>query len=111
MIRHGSMPGWERCILRGYPKSQASPPPVFCRKAKVDVPFAKAQMNAPVLVEATLLGDYERYLATKPAHTRDAYLHDVATLRALVGEVPLAGLSPVDLRRFLATLHGRGISG
>ena len=68
-------------------------------------------MNAPVLVEATLLEDYERYLATKPAHTRDAYLHDVATLRALAGEAPLAGLSPVDLRRFLATLHGRGISG
>jgi integrase/recombinase XerC len=68
-------------------------------------------MNAPVLVEATLLEDYERYLATKPAHTRDAYLHDVATLRALAGEVPLAGLSSADLRRFLATLHGRGISG
>jgi integrase/recombinase XerC len=68
-------------------------------------------MNAPLLVEATLLEDYERYLATKPAHTRDAYLHDVATLRALAGEAPLAGLCPVDLRRFLATLHGRGISG
>ena len=68
-------------------------------------------MNAPVLVEATLLEDYERYLATKPAHTRDAYLHDVATLRALAEEAPLAGLSPADLRRFLATLHGRGISG
>jgi integrase/recombinase XerC len=68
-------------------------------------------MNAPVLVEATLLEHYERYLATKPAHTRDAYLHDVATLRALAEEAPLAGLSPADLRRFLATLHGRGISG
>ncbi|HVS57122.1 MAG TPA: tyrosine-type recombinase/integrase, partial [Casimicrobiaceae bacterium] len=68
-------------------------------------------MKAPARVDATLLDDYERYLATRPAHTRDAYLRDVATLKALAGEAPLAGLSPADLRRFLATLHGRGISG
>jgi integrase/recombinase XerC len=75
------------------------------------VPLAKAQMNAPARVQATLLDDFERYLATRPAHTRNAYLRDVATLKALAGEAPLAGLSPADLRRFLATLHGRGISG
>jgi integrase/recombinase XerC len=68
-------------------------------------------MNAPARVDATLFDDYERYLATRPAHTRDAYLRDVATLKALAGEAPLAGLSPADLRRFLAMLHGRGISG
>jgi integrase/recombinase XerC len=68
-------------------------------------------MNAPARVHATLLDDYERYLATRPAHTRDAYLRDVATLKALAGDVPLSGLSSADLRRFLATLHGRGISG
>jgi integrase/recombinase XerC len=68
-------------------------------------------MNAPARMEATLLDDYERYLATRPAHTRNAYLRDVATLKALAGEAPLAGLSPADLRRFLAMLHGRGISG
>jgi integrase/recombinase XerC len=67
-------------------------------------------MNTPAR-EAALLDDYERYLATRPAHTRDAYLRDVATLKALAGETPLAGLSPADLRRFLAMLHGRGISG
>ena len=75
------------------------------------MPFAKTQMNAPARVDATLLDDYERYLATRPAHTRDAYLRDVATLKALAGEAPLAGLSSADLRRSLATLHGRGISG
>ena len=68
-------------------------------------------MNAPARMEATLLDDYERYLATRPAHTRNAYLRDVATLKALAGETSLAGLSPADLRRFLAMLHGRGISG
>jgi integrase/recombinase XerC len=68
-------------------------------------------MNAPARMEATLLDDYERYLATRPTHTRNAYLRDVATLKALAGEAPLAGLSPADLRRFLAMLHGRGISG
>jgi integrase/recombinase XerC len=68
-------------------------------------------MNAPARVDATLLDDYEHYLGTRPAHTRNAYLRDVATLKTLAGEAPLAGLSPADLRRFLATLHGRGISG
>jgi integrase/recombinase XerC len=68
-------------------------------------------MNAPARANATLLDAYGRYLATKPAHTRDAYLRDIATLQALAGEAPLAGLSSADLRRFLATLHGRGISG
>ena len=68
-------------------------------------------MNAPARVDATLLDDYERYLGTRPAHTRNAYLRDVATLKTLAGEASLAGLSPADLRRFLATLHGRGISG
>ena len=62
-------------------------------------------------MNATLLDDYERYLGTRPAHTRNAYLRDVATLKTLAGEASLAGLSPADLRRFLATLHGRGISG
>ena len=68
-------------------------------------------MNAPARVNATLLDDYERYLGTRPAHTRNAYLRDVATLKTLAGEASLAGLSPADLRRFLATLHGLGISG
>src|ERR1700681_148895 len=68
-------------------------------------------MNAPARVDATLLDDYERYPATRPAHTREAYLRDIATLKALAGEAPLAGLSSAHLRRFLATLHGRGISG
>jgi len=68
-------------------------------------------MNAPVRGDATLLDVYERALATRPAHTRDAYLRDLAMLVALAGEAPLAKLSTADLRRFLATMHGRGLSG
>jgi site-specific recombinase XerC len=68
-------------------------------------------MNTPARVDAALLDAYERYLATRPAHTRDAYLRDIAALKALAGEAPLADLSSADVRRFLATLHGRGLSG
>src|SRR6202165_3361464 len=75
------------------------------------MPFAEAPMKMPTRVDTTLLDAYERFLATRPAHTRDAYLRDIATLKALAGEAPLAELSSADLRRFLATLHGRGLSG
>jgi integrase/recombinase XerC len=62
-------------------------------------------------MDAALLDAYERSLASRPPHTRDAYLRDVAALKSLAGEAPLTGLSPADLRRFLATLHGRGLTG
>jgi integrase/recombinase XerC len=68
-------------------------------------------MSSPSRLDATLLDAYGQSLATRPAHTRNAYLSDVATLKTLAGEAPLAGLSAADLRRFLATLHGRGLSG
>ncbi len=68
-------------------------------------------MSLPARANATTLDSFARYLAIRPAHTRDAYLRDVATLAALAGDAPLCTLSPVDVRRFLATLHGRGISG
>jgi integrase/recombinase XerC len=68
-------------------------------------------MKSPTRADATLLDAYTRYLATRPAHTRDAYLRDVATLAALAGDAPLSTLSTVDVRHFLATLHGRGLSG
>ncbi len=68
-------------------------------------------MNAPTRAGATTLDAYARHLATRPAHTRDAYLRDIATLTALAGDMPLSSVSSADLRRFLATLHGRGLSG
>jgi integrase/recombinase XerC len=68
-------------------------------------------MNTAARVDAALLDSYQRYLGTRAAHTRDAYLRDIAMLKTLAGDSPLAGLSSADLRRFLATLHGRGLSG
>jgi integrase/recombinase XerC len=54
---------------------------------------------------------FERHLSTRPAHTRSAYRRDVRMLQELAGDLPLAKLSPAELRRFLAMLHARGLSG
>ncbi len=47
----------------------------------------------------------------RPAHTRTAYVSDVAALARLCGEAPLARVTTPELRRYLAVLHGRGLSG
>ncbi|MEP6996136.1 MAG: tyrosine recombinase XerC [Betaproteobacteria bacterium] len=73
--------------------SRASPPPL--RAAAGDA----------------LISAFERHLATRPAHTRNAYCRDVRILQQLAGGAPLAKLSPAELRRFLAMLHARGLSG
>ena len=54
---------------------------------------------------------FAQSLAGRPAHTRAAYFRDASLLVAAAGESALGGLSPRDVRRFLATLHGRGLSG
>jgi integrase/recombinase XerC len=61
--------------------------------------------------DAALLDAFARHLATLPVHTREAYRRDVAILKALAGKAPLTALSPATVRRFLGTLHGRGLSG
>ena len=58
-----------------------------------------------------LVRAYAEHLATRPARTRETYLRDVEVLRTLAGDAPLARLQPATLRRFLATLHARGLSG
>jgi len=58
-----------------------------------------------------LLAAFAMHLATRPAHTRSAYLRDVGQLVSLAGQTPLQNLSRAQLARFLATLHGRGLSG
>ncbi len=68
-------------------------------------PPAIAPANAAHLVA------YAEHLAARPANTRAAYLRDVHALAALAGPADVAGLSSRELRRFLATLHGRGMSG
>lgn len=60
--------------------------------------------------EAHLAAFGER-LRSRPLHTRSAYLRDATVLAALAGETDLARLRAPELRRFLATVHGRGLSG
>jgi site-specific recombinase XerC len=60
---------------------------------------------------AALLDAFAAHLATRPAHTRDAYLGDLRQLAADAGDTPLPALTRAQLARALATLHGRGLSG
>jgi integrase/recombinase XerC len=62
-------------------------------------------------VHLPLYGAFARHLATRPAHTRAAYLRDVAQLLALAEDVAPQALSRAQVARFLASLHGRGLSG
>lgn len=50
---------------------------------------------------------HERRLAQ---HTLSAYARDGAVLQSLAGERPLASLVGQDIRRFIAALHGKGLS-
>ena len=74
-------------------------------------------MSKPPLVAAiskghgALLDAFALSLATRPAHTRNAYLRDVARLFSMAGETPPQKLTRPMLMRFVATLHGRGLSG
>jgi integrase/recombinase XerC len=60
---------------------------------------------------AAHLAAFDEHLTARPAHTRSAYLRDASTLAALAGDADIALLASRELRRFLATLHGRGLSG
>jgi integrase/recombinase XerC len=60
---------------------------------------------------AAWLEAFATHLAARPRHTREAYLHDATVLARLAGDVDLAALAAPQLRRFLATLHGRGLGG
>ena len=60
---------------------------------------------------AELFDAFAMHLASRPPHTRDAYLRDVAQLFSMAAEAPIAGLDRQQLMRFIATLHGRGLSG
>jgi integrase/recombinase XerC len=68
----------------------------------------------PVAVSAAnaaLLEAFAASMAGRPVHTRSAYLRDATALATLAGDASLAKLTAPQLRRFLATLHGRGLSG
>jgi integrase/recombinase XerC len=65
----------------------------------------------PSGADTALLEAFARHLATLPVRTREAYRRDVAVLKELAGATPLTALSPATVRRFLGSLHGRGLSG
>ena len=60
---------------------------------------------------AVLLEAFALHLATRAAHTRSAYVRDARRLCALAGAKSVRGLTRGELARFLATLHGGGLSG
>ena len=57
------------------------------------------------------LAAFAASLAGRSANTRAAYLRDARVLAVLAGAADLGSLGSRELRRFLATLHGRGLSG
>lgn len=67
--------------------------------------------TTPSGVDAALLEAFARHLATLPVRTREAYRRDVGVLKRLAGQVSLTAVSPAMLRRFLGSLHARGLSG
>ncbi len=72
---------------------------------------AKETARAPLAANRALVELFDQHLATRPGHTRAAYLRDVGTLATLAGDTPLTDLDAAALRRGLATLHAGGLSG
>ena len=60
---------------------------------------------------AAVLDAFAAYLAPRTPHTRTAYLRDVAQLFGFAGTTPVTRLERPQLMRFVAALHGRGLSG
>lgn len=73
----------------------------------------QAPGSANVISEANaaLIDAFALHLATRATHTRAAYLRDAGKLCALCGEKSVKVLMRAELARFLATLHGGGLSG
>ena len=60
---------------------------------------------------AAALDAFATHLNSRALHTRNAYVRDVAQLCELAGHASVVGLARPQLMRFVATLHGRGLSG
>lgn len=70
-----------------------------------------ARASGSAAARTALFDAFALHLAARPAHTRSAYLRDVAQLLAMAGDVPAQKLTRPMLMRFVAALHGRGLSG
>jgi integrase/recombinase XerC len=72
--------------------------------------------SSPPCVSTRSPSAVERYLAhlrnerRLSPHTVEAYRRDAALLQSLTGERSIEGARSADIRRFVATLHGRGLS-
>src|SRR6185437_13189687 len=68
---------------------------------------APPETSTPKLLAANAahLAAFETALASRPLHTRSAYLADARALALLAGEHDVAQLAARDVRRHLATLH------
>ena len=55
--------------------------------------------------------DELRHQRRASPRTVEGYGHDIGLLLGMAGEVPLDALRVHDIRRFVAQLHGRGLSG
>ncbi len=67
----------------------------------------------PATAPTSALGRYLSHLANGrrlAAHTVTAYRRDGELLERLAGERAVASLGPQDIRRFIATLHARGLA-
>ena len=60
---------------------------------------------------AAMLDAFATHVAPRPLHTRNAYVRDVAQLCELAADASVTSLARPQLMRFIATLHGRGLSG
>jgi len=60
---------------------------------------------------AAMLDAFATHVASRPLHTRNAYVRDVAQLCELAADASVTSLARPQLMRFIATLHGRGLSG
>jgi integrase/recombinase XerC len=55
--------------------------------------------------------DYLTFERGLSVHTRENYARDIRLLLTLAADQPLDSLQPQHIRRFIATLHGRGLGG
>jgi len=72
------------------------------------------QQAAPAGAARRLLEGYLSHLAHErrlSAHTASGYARDIGALIALAGATPLERLQTHEVRRFIAQLHARGLSG